>query len=121
MMPPSLHAEGSIPQCMMARPGPRMNIEHSVIRKKPSLLPPWVSWSHGILLIVTLVFWSTFLFTSDPLGYAYKRDFLSVYIGARAVAEGHGTELYNSGLQWELTNAAIAPYHRGTLLPYIYP
>lgn len=106
---------------MMAQPEPRMEIANSAVRKRGSLLPPWLSWSHGILLVVTLAFWAMFLFTAEPLGYVYKRDFLCLYIGARAVAEGHGTELYNSSLQWVLTNTAIFPYHRGTLLPYIYP
>lgn len=106
---------------MMAQPGPRMEIANSAVRKRGSPLPQWVSWSHGILLAVTLAFWAMFLFTAEPLGFVYKRDFLCLYIGARAVAEGHGPELYNDGLQWALTNAAISPYHRSTLLPYIYP
>jgi hypothetical protein len=74
-----------------------------------------------MILAITIPFWGFFLLTSDPLGYVYKRDFQSVYVGARAVAEGHGSQLYDLELQWEITNAAISPYHRSKLLPFIYP
>lgn len=98
-----------------------MDIAESTIAEKHSPLPRWLPLAHAILLAMTLYFWNAFLWTSEPLGYVYKRDFLSVYVGARAVAEGHGSQLYTVELQRQLTDTAILPYSRRILLPYIYP
>jgi|SRR5579872_329535 len=84
-------------------------------------VPRWLPWSHGLILALTLSFWSMFLFKAEPLGYVYKRDFLCVYIGAKAVAQGQGSHLYDKHLQRELTDLAISPYRRSTLLPFVYP
>jgi hypothetical protein len=62
-----------------------------------------------------------FLHSATLHGYVYKRDFSSVYVGARAIAEGRGGHLYDLEAQRELMDAAILPYHRYNLLPYIYP
>src|SRR5579863_10504051 len=98
-----------------------MEIQAAAAPKTHFPLPRWLPWSHGVILAVTLSFWGMFLFKAEPLGYVYKRDFLSVYIGARTVANGMVSRLYDTQLQWELTNSAIFPYHRSTLLPFIYP
>lgn len=98
-----------------------MVIAQSTIAEKRSPLPRWLPLAHAILLAMTLYFWAAFLWTSQPLGYIYKRDFLSVYVGAQAVAEGHGSQLYTVELQRNLTDTAIQPYSRRILLPYIYP
>lgn len=98
-----------------------MVIAQSTIAEKRSPLPRWLPLAHAILLAMTLYFWAAFLRTSQPLGYIYKRDFLSVYVGAQAVAEGHGSQLYTVELQRNLTDTAIQPYSRRILLPYIYP
>lgn len=84
-------------------------------------LPRWIPWAHGIILAITLVFWVAFLSKAEPLSYVYKRDFLCVYVGTRAVVTGQGAQLYDFSLQRQLTDAAIAPYHRANLLPYVYP
>jgi glycosyl transferase family 87 len=98
-----------------------MEIQAAAAPKTHFPLPRWLPWSHGLILALTVTFWGMFLFKAEPLGYVYKRDFLSVYIGARTVANGMASRLYDTQLQWELTNSAIFPYHRSTLLPFIYP
>lgn len=98
-----------------------MEIQAAAAPKTHFPLPRWLPWSHGLILALTVAFWGMFLFKAEPLGYVYKRDFLSVYIGARTVANDMASRLYDTQLQWELTNAAIFPYHRSTLLPFIYP
>lgn len=98
-----------------------METDAPVLPTSSSLLPRWLPWSHAVLLLVTLVFWGRFLYHSDPLGYVYKRDFLCLYVGARAATEGHSQQLYDSQLQWQLTSHSILPYHRSTLLPFVYP
>lgn len=84
-------------------------------------MPQWLPWAHGIVLAITLVFWIAFLSNAQPLSYVYKRDFLGVYVGTRAVVAGQSAQLYDFSLQRQLTDAAIAPYHRANLLPYVYP
>jgi hypothetical protein len=84
-------------------------------------LPRWLPWCQGLILAVTLSFWAMFLFKSDPLGYVYKRDFLNIYVGVQAIAQGHASRLYDLQLQRELTDSATSPYHRSTLLPFVYP
>lgn len=98
-----------------------METQTTAAPQQPFPLPRWLPWSHGLILVLTLTFWSMFLFRIEPLGYIYKRDFLSVYVGARVVAEGMGSHLYDPEVQRKLTDSAILPYHRSTLLPFIYP
>jgi Glycosyltransferase family 87 len=89
---------------------------------KSRLLPRWVSWSHALILLITATFWCSFLSKQSLADYVYKRDFLCLYIGARAVLQGEASaELYNFPQQWRLTAQAIAPHERATLLPYVYP
>jgi hypothetical protein len=78
-------------------------------------------WSHAVVLAITLSFWAFHLSRVDFFGFVSQRDFLSVYLGARTVADGNGFQLYNLDLQRKLTNAIILPYQRQNLLPYIYP
>src|SRR5215469_17224824 len=106
---------------MITRPESSMDTEASALRTSSYLLPRWLPWCHAILLLVTLVFWGMFIYHAEPLGYVYKRDFLCLYVGARAAAEGHSQQVYESQLQSQLTNSAILPYHRSTLLPFVYP
>ena len=98
-----------------------METAESTVTKPPSVLPRWLPWTHGIILAITLSFWGVFLSRTEPLGYVFQRDFLCVYVGARAVAAGQGSQLYDAEVQWKYTNSAISPYHRYTLLPFVYP
>ena len=98
-----------------------MDKPESRVAEKPQLLPRWLPWLHVALLVVTLFFWGSFLWSADLHGYIYKRDFASVYVGTRAVAEGRGSQLYELETQRSLMDSAILPYHRYNLLPYIYP
>ena len=86
------------------------------------LLPRWLVWSYLALLVLTMSFWLRFL-VKEPsvIAFAWNRDFSSVYVGARAVASGHSAQLYDFGLQRALMDAAILPYHRRNMLPFIYP
>ena len=92
-----------------------------VVVKEPQSLPRWLPWFHAALLALTIWFWWTFLHNATLHGYVYKRDFASVYVGARAVSEGLGSQLYDLEVQRKIMDAAILPYHRKNLLPYIYP
>lgn len=98
-----------------------MEMQGATASKRRFPLPRWLPWSHGLVLAVTLSFWGMFLLKGESLGYVYKRDFLCVYIGARAVVQGQGARLYDAQLQWKLTDSAISPYRRSTLLPFVYP
>src|ERR1700746_977795 len=98
---------------------PRM--DPTLARDVP-FLPRWLPWSYALILILTLSFWSmSLLKQASLLGYVYRRDFSSVYVGARIAADGRGSQLYNLEVQRNLMNAVIAPYSRRNLLPYIYP
>ena len=92
-----------------------------VVAKEPQLLPRWLPWTHAALLALTIWFWWSFLHGASLHGYIYKRDFASVYVGARAVSEGLGSQLYDLETQRKIMDAAILPYQRKNLLPYIYP
>ena len=101
-------------------------IAHWTRQPSQRAFPPrdarWLGWSLAALLIMTVTFWGALLLRqTSVISYAYNRDFSSVYVGARAVAEGHGAELYNLELQRRLMDAAILPYHRSNMLPFIYP
>ena len=79
-------------------------------------------WSYLVLLLLTASFWLRFI-AQEPsvMAYAWNRDFSSVYVGARAVASGQGSQLYDWRLQRALMDAAISPHHRQTMLLFIYP
>jgi hypothetical protein len=84
--------------------------------------PRWLAWSHAALLIITLLFWGVNLRRESSVArHAYSRDFLGVYIGARIVADGHGSQLYDFEMQRQVMDAAIAPYARFSLMPFVYP
>ncbi len=85
--------------------------------------PLYLAWIvYGSLFTLVVLGWSLYAARqTSVLGYAYRYDFLNVYIGAKAVLAGQGTQLYDLTLQRQLTTAAIAPYTRSLLLPYTYP
>jgi hypothetical protein len=72
--------------------------------------------------VITLVFWGVNLRgESSVASHAYSRDFLGVYIGARIVAGGHGSQIYDFEVQRQVMDAATAPYARFSLMPFVYP
>ena len=88
----------------------------------PPVLPRWLVWCYLALLVMTMSVWvKAFLQEPNVMAYAWDRDFSSVFVGAQAVASGRGTQLYDLGLQRSLMDVAILPYHRRTMLPFIYP
>ena len=77
---------------------------------------------YGLLLCIAVSGWLVFaLHQPSIVSLALRYDFLSLYIGARAVATGHGSQLYDLNLQRVMMNAATAPYIRPLTLPYVYP
>ena len=78
--------------------------------------------AYAFLLLITLLFWALYVARQRSLiGYAYRTDFLGVYVGARSVASGHATQLYDLGMQRSQMDQAIVPYHRGNLMAFVYP
>jgi hypothetical protein len=68
-----------------------------------------------------ITFWGDFfLHQSDIVHYAYKMDFLGIYVGPRAVATGLGQGLYELPVQKAISAAAIRPYER-SVMPFVYP
>lgn len=55
------------------------------------------------------------------LAYAYRYDFLNVYVGGRAILQGQAGQLYDLAVQRTLSDAALLPFNRPLLLPYTYP
>jgi hypothetical protein len=86
-------------------------------------VPLYLAWLvYGTLLALVLSGWLLYATgQTSVLGYAYRYDFLTMYIGVRAVVTGQGAHLYDLALQRQLTDAAIAPLSRPLLLPHIYP
>lgn len=82
----------------------------------------WIVWEEVLLLTLTACFWGAYLQRQTSLvGFGYSRDFLGIYVGARAAATAHGAELYNLSVQRALMDDAIVPYSRPKLMPFIYP
>jgi hypothetical protein len=82
----------------------------------------WFFLSQALLLALAAWFWGAYLLRqTSVVGFGYTRDFLGIYVGARAVAIGSGSKLYDLQVQRSLMDAAISPYHRGKLMPFIYP
>jgi hypothetical protein len=80
-----------------------------------------VVW-YGILFAALLVFWTAYVaHQSGLLSYAFRTDFLGIYVGAHSVASGHGSQLYDLELQRSEMNQAVLPYHRAPLMAFIYP
>jgi hypothetical protein len=88
--------------------------------------PQWGAYCaglvYGTLLGLALLGWILYA-TRQPSvkGYAYRYDFLNVYVGTRAVVTGQASGLYDLATQRASTDAALAPYVRPLLLPYTYP
>jgi len=80
-----------------------------------------VVW-YGILFAALLVFWTAYVgHQSGLLAYAFRTDFLGIYVGAHSVASGDGGQLYDLELQRSEMNQAVLPYHRAPLMAFIYP
>jgi hypothetical protein len=88
---------------------------------EPPLLPGWMTWSHGALIALLLVFWGILSSRTSFSEYAGSRDFLGLYVGARLIATGHAFQLYDVDAQREMMNIVIAPDHRTRLMPFVYP
>src|ERR1035437_2842521 len=88
----------------------------------PPYLARWLRWEHAILLGLATGFWASCLLQQSSIAsFGYRTDFLGVYVGARAAATGRGSQLYDVQVQQSLMDAAISPYRRGRLMPFIYP
>jgi len=77
---------------------------------------------YGLLFAAMLVFWSAYI-AHQPglLGYAYRTDFLGIYVGAHTVVSGPRGQIYDLDIQRSEMNQAVVPYHRGALMAFIYP
>lgn len=77
---------------------------------------------YGLLFAAMLVFWSAYIAHQPSLlGYAYRTDFLGIYVGAHSVVSGHGSQVYDLDVQRSEMNQAVLPYHRSPLMAFIYP
>ncbi|HET9408698.1 MAG TPA: glycosyltransferase family 87 protein [Candidatus Sulfotelmatobacter sp.] len=78
--------------------------------------------AYGFLLLAVVTFWIDYAANQrGVVSYAYRTDFLGVYVGARTVAIGHGMRVYDFDEQRAQMNEAVLPYRRGNLMPFIYP
>lgn len=88
----------------------------------PLSLGRWLRWEHSIVLGLAIGFWGACLLPQKGVvSYGYRTDFLGIYVGARAVAIGDPSSLYEVQAQRRLMDAAILPYHRARLMAFIYP
>ena len=87
----------------------------------PFQLARFVRWECAALFVIGIMFWGDFSFhQTDIVHYAYKMDFLGIYVGPRAVATGLGPELYELPVQKAISAASIQPYAR-SVMPFVYP
>lgn len=86
----------------------------------PFQLARWMRYQFAFLFVLGMVFWGAFAHQTEFLRYAYKMDFLGIYVGPRAVASGYGVRLYDLGIQTALAAEAIQPYRR-SVMPFVYP
>src|SRR5579864_2383029 len=87
----------------------------------PFQLARFVRWEVAALFVIGITFWGDFfLHQPDVVHYAYKMDFLGIYVGPRAVAAGLGSSLYELPVQKTISAEAIRPYER-SVMPYVYP
>jgi hypothetical protein len=84
-------------------------------------MPRWLTWTHGALLALMLAFWGILFVRTSFAEYSAGRDFLGVYLGAKLVATGHASQLYNLDAQRQMMDAAVSPLYRSRLMPFIYP
>lgn len=106
--------------------GPQPSAIQQVAQRRspplPASLTLWLRWEHAFLLVAGIWFWGAFfVHQSSVVGFGFRTDFLGIYVGARAVATGHGYQLYNTQFQKTLSDIAITPYHRGRVMAFIYP
>lgn len=87
----------------------------------PFQLARFVRWEIAALFVIGVTFWGDFfLHQPDIVHYAYKMDFLGIYVGPRAVATGLGPQLYELPVQKAISAEAIRPYER-SVMPFVYP
>ena len=87
----------------------------------PFQLARFVRWEFAVLFVLGITFWGDFfLHQSDVVHYAYRMDFLGIYVGPRAVATGLGSQLYELPVQKAISAASIRPYER-SVMPFVYP
>ena len=85
-------------------------------------IPRALLLAYGFLFLLTAVYWTIYLARQPSFAaYAYRTDFLGIYVGARSLATGHGAQLYDLGQQRLQMDQAVQPYHRGNLMAFIYP
>ncbi len=109
----------------MSRPTTSSNTDFTAsgaVTDLPQSLRRWLRWEHAIVLGLAIGFWVACLLPQNGVaGYGYRTDFLGVYVGARMVATGDGSLLYNVHAQRQIMDSAILPYHRDRLMAFIYP
>jgi hypothetical protein len=77
---------------------------------------------YALLFVTLLIFWTAYIaHQSSLLGYAYRTDFVGIYVGAHTVAAGHAAQLYDLDTQRAEMNQAVLPFHRAPLMAFIYP
>jgi hypothetical protein len=87
----------------------------------PFQLARFVRWECAALFVLGVTFWGDFfVHQPDIVGYAYKMDFLGIYVGPRIVASGLGQHLYELPVQRAISAAATEPYQR-SVMPFVYP
>jgi hypothetical protein len=82
----------------------------------------WLIWTQELVLTLAVCLWGTYL-TQEPnvVSFAFKTDFLGVYIGAHIEAIGREPQLYDLDLQHRVMETVISPYHRDRLMAFVYP
>jgi len=87
----------------------------------PFQLARFVRWEVAALFVIGVTFWGAFfVHQPDIVHYAYKMDFLGIYVGPRAVAAGLGSQIYELPVQKAISAEAIRPYER-SVMPFVYP
>ena len=77
---------------------------------------------YACLLLLTATFWGFYLTRQKSfLDYAYRTDFVGIYVGARIVAHGHGAHLYDLNGQRAEMDQSVLPLRRSSLMAFVYP
>jgi hypothetical protein len=78
-------------------------------------------WQYTILFVLGVAFWGAYLLhEGDALHAGYKMDFVGIYAGARMLATGAQSQLYDMPTQAAFSAAAVAPLKR-SIMPFVYP
>jgi hypothetical protein len=82
----------------------------------------WLIWTQLLVLPLAAYLWGiTLTQERNVVSFAFKTDFLGVYIGTHIMATGRGPQLYDLRLQHRVMETVISPYHRDILMPFVYP